>query len=340
MAHNLFNERFFSLREKPWHSLGTVSEVERSAVEIFNMITPYVVTLEKVFSEVAGSKFELPNQVIVRHPVPDDPSFRTFGVVGPDYTLIDPLRTCEIWDESVTKPVETLGVLAQGESLFITTKLPTFGVAGDEVENYLLLHSPYGNGAIQVRITPVRVVCQNTLIAAKAQSTESFRIIHDMNVEKHLTKWLSGIVERAERKAKGLEDIFNLMASVQVAEDADVDQIMSQVYVDPALPRYTPDPDIFEKREAAYVAALRRIDNNKLRVVECWQGAGTGMDLASTQGTAWGLYNAVVEVEDYRPSAGWAAPEATAHSVLFGERASAKERAFSAVYSYANENYS
>jgi len=341
MAHNLFNERFYSLRQPAWHGLGKIGEEEQTATEIFNGMQPYIVTLEPVFTKVGNIKLELPNRVITRHPLPDDNNFRSFGIVGPEYTMVDPLRTCEIWDESTRKPVETLGVLGQGESIFITTKLPSFQIDGhkggvaDEVDSYLLLHSPYGDGAIQVRVTPVRVVCQNTLIAAKSASTESFRIIHDKDVETRLAGWMEGIVQRAEVKSAALAEVFNYMASTQI-DDEQAEDALKRIYVDPRKPSYVPDQTVMERREKAYEADVKAKANWRERVMEDWQGAGMGMDSDVLKGTVWGLYNAVVEIEDYRPTVG-PIGDSRQWNTLFGDRSKTKELAYEQLFQYSIE---
>jgi phage/plasmid-like protein (TIGR03299 family) len=339
MAHNIFNERFYSLRQPAWHGLGQIGQEEQTATEIFNTMSPYIVTLEPVFTKVGNLKLELPNKVITRHPIPDDPNYRSFGIVGPEYTMVDPLRTCEIYDEATKKPVETLGVLGQGESLFITTKLPSFQVGRngvmDDIDSYLLLHNPYGDGAIQVRVTPVRVVCQNTLIAAKAASTESFRIIHDQNVESRLSGWMEGIVQRAEKKSEALAEVFNYMASTQIDDEAAVDAL-KRIYVDPRKPSYVPDQSVMEKREKAYEAAVKANAGWRERVMEDWQGQGMGMDSEALKGTVWGLYNAVVEIEDYRPTTG-TMDDSRQYNALFGNRAQTKEQAYAELFQLSIE---
>lgn len=347
MAHNIFNERFYSLRAPAWHGLGTIGQEEQTATEIFNTMSPYIVTLEPVFTKIGNLKLELPNKVITRHPIPDDNAYRSFGIVGPEYTIVDPLRTCEIYDEATRQPVETLGVLGQGESLFITTKLPSFsvtsdkrggglGVGSDEVDSYLLLHNPYGDGAVQVRVTPIRVVCQNTLIAAKAASTESFRIIHDSKVEERMASWMTGIVERAIAKSQGLAEAFNLMASIDI-DDEQAEDALKRIYVDPKKPSYVPDQSVMERREKAYEASVKWNAEWRERVVEDWQGAGMGMDSPLMKGTVWGLYNAVVEIEDYRPTPKWA-EESRGYNSLFGDRAQRKEMAYAELIQFAEEN--
>lgn len=328
MGHNIFNERFYSLRQPAWHGLGTVSEVEKSASEAFNGMNPYIVSTEPMFTEFDGTKVETGYRSIIRHPLPDDPQPIVLGIVGPDYKLVDPLRTCEIFDEAVQQPVETLGVLGRGDTLFMTTKLPSFSIKGDDVDTYLLLASPYsGNSAIQCRVTPVRVVCQNTLIASASQSLDSFRVIHDADVETRLLSWLGGSVQRALEKSERLQKSFNKMASKKVSSES-MTTILSNIYVDPTAPIPTPDPELNLRRQETYEYNLAWADRARQAVVECFQGAGTGMEVKALAGTFWGLYNAVVEVEDYKSTT---KVEARANSALFGTRAAYKSRAFEVI---------
>lgn len=333
MSHNIFNDRFYSLRQPAWHGLGTVSQVETTATEAFSGMNPYIVTLQPMYTEFDGQKYETGYRSILRHPLPDDPEPAVLGIVGPEYKLVDPYRTCEIFDEAVQQPVETLGVLGRGETLFMTTKLPSFDIRGDEVDTYLLLASPYsGNQAIQCRVTPVRVVCQNTLIASASASLDSFRVVHDEGVEDRLLKWLSGSVSRAIEKAEGLKADFEAMSTTSVTSEM-METILSNIYVDPTKPLLTPDPDLNLRRQETYEYNLDWAKRARQAVVQCFSGAGMGFNIPAMAGTLWGLYNAVVEVEDYKTTT---KPASRAESAVFGSRASYKAQAFDSVMSFVS----
>lgn len=332
MSHNLFGSRFYSNREAPWHGLGYVSEVEMTAAEAFNTTMPFIVSLEDLYTEIGESKFELAYRAIMRHPVPDDPEYKTLGIVGPNYTLIDPLTLCETFDDAVRKPVETLGALGSGETLFLTTRLPSFSVLGDDVDNYLLIVSPYtGNAALQIRLTPIRVVCQNTLIAAKAESTENYRIVHDAQAVERLGLWMRTISDRFEAKSDALQQTFTAMAKTHVSGE-DVEALLELIYPFPSLPTLSPVQSDNVRRQGWHEENVDGMRRRRQAVKEVFMGAGVGQDTEAAQGTAWGLFNAVVEYEQYRPSP---KPVSAAASMLVGDRAATSERAFSTIVDWA-----
>lgn len=329
--HNLFGERFYSHREPAWHGLGLVTEDEMTAQDAFNATTPFTVTLEPLFTTIGSQTFELPNRAIMRHPVPDDPDYKVFGLVGPEYTLVSPLEICEAYDEAVNKPVETLGALGSGETMFLTTRLPSYSIVGDDVDNYLLVVSPYsGNGSIQVRLTPIRVVCQNTLIAAQSASSESYRIAHDTHAFNRLKVWMTGIVDRFETKSVEMQQVFTSMASCRVP-DEDVDAILSEVYTEPTGFSISPIPSENAQRQAWFEENCETVRRRRQAVKEVFFGQGVGQDSKAAQGTAFGLFNAVVEFEQYRPTTKIKAAQA---DMLTGSRAKIAERAYTSILNF------
>lgn len=334
MSHNLFNERFYSLRRPAWHGLGKVSEVEMGAVEAYGGMVPITVTLEPSYSRISGDYTEVEGRRdIWRHPVPDDPQFRLLGTVGTDYRLIDPLRVCELYDENVQRPIETMGILGKGETLFLSTQLSSYAVKTDEIESYLLVESPYsGNAAIRIRVTPVRVVCQNTLIAARGQASETYAIRHDQEAERDLGLWMGGIVDRAEGKIATLREAFEQMAAKRVTP-VDLESLLIATFPNPKEPnRSHPSPDFVVRAEARYEEATKYAKTAREVVRELFEGRGVGQDTEAAAGTAFGLFNAVAERAQYasgiRGSSGlWDA--------VNGFRAQESERAFQAIWDFS-----
>ncbi|NDF44090.1 MAG: DUF945 domain-containing protein, partial [Actinobacteria bacterium] len=86
---------------------------------------------------------------------------------------------------------ETAGSIKNGTVVFGSlaldreTVLDPSGV-GDKINNYLLVHTSHdGSVAIQASVTPVRVVCQNTLNVAlhKSNVKQSYKIRHTQTAE-------------------------------------------------------------------------------------------------------------------------------------------------------------
>jgi phage/plasmid-like protein (TIGR03299 family) len=321
MGHNLFNERFGDARKPAWHHLGQVFEKKISAKAAYKKLGEYSVRLE---AATAGG-IDLKRQAILRDPTADDPEVRVFGVVGNEYHLITPQDVCDIYDEHIAKPIETIGALGKGETFFLSTYLPTLDVKGDEIENYLLISNPMtGLASAEIRVTPVRVVCQNTLIASESMASQQLRVAHDKYVKQRMADWLRETYEFAEMTAHVLRDLFEEMTKVRV-RDAEARALFDAAYPTPGKPKHTAVMAVMEQRITWWEENVNLMQRRRDGAKMLFEGMGTGMDTKAAKGTLWGAYNAVVECEDYRKST---KADSVAQSVMFGERAAAKKRAF------------
>ena len=322
MGHNLFGERFADARKPAWHGLGQVLNEDLSATEALDRIGGYEV---KLAPATAGG-VDLNRNAILRSPTPEDPETRVFGVVGEKYTLLTPQDICSIYDEQVSKPIETIGALGAGETFFLSTQLPTLDVKGDEMENYLLISNPMtGLMSAEIRVTPVRVVCQNTLIASDRMATQKLKIVHDKTAKQRMAEWLRETYSVAETTAKVLKDLFEVMASTRV-KSADADKLFEASYPKPPAPKKNATDKIYEQRVRWWDENVKLVERRREGAKTLFEGMGTGMDTKAAKGTLWGAYNAVVETEDYRRGRG---DDQVGASAVFGERAATKKRAFS-----------
>lgn len=116
---------------------------------------------------------------------------QTLGVVGRDYGIVQNSEAFRFIDflthgDCAVKPViETAGVLDGGRRVFVTAKMPSqFKIQGDSgIDDYVVFHTTHdGTSSVSVVITPIRVVCANTLAAAlHAKNKLTFR--HTKNVD-------------------------------------------------------------------------------------------------------------------------------------------------------------
>jgi len=179
-----------------------------------------------------------------------------------------------------------------------------------------------GRQAAQVRVTPVRVVCQNTLIAAQRNSSETHRVVHTQDAVGQLAYWLQEVWEDRQAKTEALQEAFLALSNTHVI-DGTVNTLLLATYPDPDRPTVVGIPKhLAEKRFDKWEQLLRSVQLDRTRVQSLYEGGGTGSTTKAANGTAWGFYNAVVEYEDYGRKA------STPANSLFGSGAKAKERAF------------
>ena len=154
-------ETMFYTREKPWHGLGTmVMEAPASADALalagldWNVIQKPVVTEDGI--PIPGFKANL-----------RDTDEKVLGIVTDRYKVVQNLDAFSFTDELLGEGVtyETAGSLQEGRRTWLLAKLPQrYIISGDEITPYLVfMNSHDGTGAIKAAMTPIRVVCQNTL---------------------------------------------------------------------------------------------------------------------------------------------------------------------------------
>lgn len=327
MTDNVFGERFYSFRYPAWHLLGHVSEEPLPAVDAFAKAGSYRVQLEDL---ITSSGLPVPSRAVVRGPIPEDPGPRVLTVVGPEYELMEPLEACLIYDEVVNKPVETLGALDDGKMLFLSTFLKKSEVITDEVDSYLLIGSPVTGMKAFILITEVRVVCQNTLVAAQASSSLRYDVVHRAGVKDIFREWLGIAYNLAAAKDEELLKLFGFFAQKKV-DDTQKEFVLEEAYPLPNLPKENAPAHIMERRLETYETNKKWQVTQRSLADQLFLGAGVGQDTKAAQGTAWGLWNAVVELEDYRGSHLPNNDYARARDSLFGYRAAPKSLAFNAL---------
>ena len=159
MAANI--ETMFYVRKVPWHGLGTkVMEAPASSEALslagldWNVIQKPIVTEDGI--PVPGFKANL-----------RDVDEKVLGVVTDRYKVVQNIDAFSFTDELLGEGItyETAGSLQEGRRTWILAKLPQkYIISGDEMIPYLVfMNSHDGTGSIKVAMTPIRVVCQNTL---------------------------------------------------------------------------------------------------------------------------------------------------------------------------------
>jgi phage/plasmid-like protein (TIGR03299 family) len=235
-------------------------------------------------------------QYVVRTNPTDKTQTDILGVVGERYHVLQNEDLFSFGDNILDGGGrwETAGSLKGGRQVFGSlalereTVLDPNGVA-DVVKTYLLINTSHdGSIAIQASITPVRVVCANTLNVAlnrtkkKDGVKQSFKIRH--------TQTANGKVAIARQTlglANAYMDEFDKMAHAMIAKE-----ISAKDFNDIILAAY-PKPDKDTK------GAVKKWENKVDVINDIYTGEYNGM----IAGNAWGAFNALTERLDWYRSA-------------------------------------
>lgn len=175
MAANV-ESMFYTGRTAPWHGLG-ISVLEapasRDALELagldWRVVQRELITEDGI--QVAGFKANVRDQ-----------DNRVLGVVTDRYKVVQNDEAFAFTDELLGEGItyETAGSLQEGRRTWILAKLPQrYIISGDEITPYLVfMNSHDGTGAIKAAMTPIRVVCQNTLNLALATAKRTWSTNH------------------------------------------------------------------------------------------------------------------------------------------------------------------
>lgn len=174
MAANV--ESMFYVRETPWHGLGTKVMEAPSSKEALSLAgLDWRVLQEPIYTEneelVEGYKANV-----------RDSDRKVLGVVTDRYKVIQNEEAFAFTDELLGEGVryETAGSLQGGKKVWLLAHLPhEYIISGERISPYLLFSNTHdGSGAIKVALTPIRVVCNNTLNLALTTAKRSWSMIH------------------------------------------------------------------------------------------------------------------------------------------------------------------
>jgi phage/plasmid-like protein (TIGR03299 family) len=204
------------------------------------------------------------------------------GIVGENYEPIQNRDAFGFFDRLVGDGeaiYETAGALGKGERIWILAKLPGYIKVRDKdiVSKYLLLSNSHdGSSLVQMKLTPIRVVCNNTLTAALKGAGE-INIRHTLNAGEDAAQALS-LLGLSNALYEELEAIFNRMALTKITDAQLLDYVKALI------------PDIEENEGNAGSEGIR---NELLGLYQNGQGAGL------SRGTLWGAFNCVTEYADH-----------------------------------------
>lgn len=323
MAANLFysekldRHAFFTVREKAWHNLGVIlSDYPSKDEAILAAGLDFEVAKAPVLFD-NGSKINTLSRKFT--------TYRTdtgvgLGVVGEFYTPIQNKDAFKFFDIVVGEGealYETAGQLGNGETVFITAKLPGHMIirGKDVVDQYLFLanyHDGIG-GSLVAALTPIRVVCNNTLTAALKNNSMKIKIHHRANFEQAMVE-ARKVITVVNSLAEELNDVYNLMARKTIV-DSELRQMVLKSIASPGeLNRMVKDEEL-----------AKTITADVDKIME-YNFTSPDQQLDTTRGTAWGAYNAITGY--YQNVKKWRSHKSQFVSTMQGETARNAQKMF------------
>lgn len=179
MAANI--ETMFYVRETPWHGLGTrvlTAPASKEALEVAGL--NWKVVQEPVYTEA--------NELIEGYKANvRDSDCKVLGVVTNRYKVIQNEEAFSFTDSLLGEGVryETAGSLQGGKKVWLLARMPQdYIITGERISPYLVFSNTHdGSGAIKVALTPIRVVCNNTLNLALSSAKRSWSMIHTGDIQ-------------------------------------------------------------------------------------------------------------------------------------------------------------
>ena len=268
--------------ELPWHGLGT---------EVSNELTPLQMM------QKAGVDWEVEQQKIVTESgleINDKVALvRTsdntlLDVTGKDWKPVQNEEAFTFFSEFVAAgdmEMHTAGSLKEGRNVWALAKVKeSFDVFGeDRVDSYLLFSNPHQYGkAVDVRFTPIRVVCNNTLTFSLQQDAKrSVKVGHRTAFDADTVKETLGI---ASEKFAKYKEMAQFLGSRKITAESLI-QYYNDVF-----------PTTSRKEEKTPVAVY---DDLSKAAKMCYDALEVQPGAQFAAGTWWQAFNSVTYYTDH-----------------------------------------
>ena len=282
MAHMM--ETMAYAGETPWHGLGEAVSNDLTPSQMMKKAgCDWTVHEVESFVEFDNRKIPTGQKSLVR-----GTDGKVLTNVGADWKPVQNEQAFEFFSEYVyagDMEMHTAGSLKGGQMIWALAKVKeSFELfKGDEVESFLLFSNPHQYGkSIDVRFTPIRVVCNNTLTLALEKETQrGVRVGHRTEFNGDMVKEQLGI---AHEKFSQYKEMAQFLGSKRFTMDSLVE------YYNTVFPR----------------TSYKRIRDMALSAETLSRPAKQAYDVLETQpgakyaeGSWWQAFNSVTYMTDH-----------------------------------------
>ena len=288
MAHQV--ETMAYAGETPWHGLGTKVSNNLSVDEMLKESgLDWKVRAIPVVGKADGIEIKSDHKMLIR-----ESDNKQLTMITDKW---NPVQNHEAFDffreftDQGSMEMHTAGSLQGGRWVWVLAKVSEsfelFG--GDKVDSYLLFSNPhiYGRG-VEIRFTPTRVVCNNTLNLSLGTATDSkVRLNHRSTFDPDMVKETLGI---AKDKMDKYKEMAKFLGSKSYKKEI-VAEYMKSVF--PGYARKDiAEPDTLSQAQIASLG-LSRNAKGALDILETQPGANFA------PGSWWNAYNACTFMTDH-----------------------------------------
>lgn len=295
MAANV--ETMFYTREKPWHGLGIrVEEAPTSADALRLAGLDWEVLQESVYTDmgdkIPGYKANIRST-----------DRKVLGVVTDRYKVIQNTEAFDFTDEMLGSGVryETAGALLDGKKVWLLARLPReYIIGGERISPYLVFSNTHdGSGAVRVAVTPVRVVCNNTLNLALDTAKRSWSMIHTGDIKCKMQD-AKDTLFRAEEYMDNLGKEFEKLRKIKITDEQvkEYIELLLPVEKDATITQLRNVKKLREDMQRRYFDApdLKDVGNNAYRFINAVSDFATHAEpLRRTANYAENLFARTVE---------------------------------------------
>lgn len=309
MAHDITDtDNMFSVRQVPWHGLGTVLSDYPTLEEARQIAHPWEPIGEPIFRRVPvitddGDLTETYEEVSESQAIVRSDNSEVLGVVGSGwapvsnksmYEIADALEGTANSDGGAPVRIETAGSLRGGRKVWLLVRLeepiklkgdPT----GDTIPYFAIQNANDGTAAFKGSATMTRIVCQNTLklseLESKARGT-NFTFRHTATIDQRIEMaknsialWREGITH--------YQEVAEILAKAKITKD------QREEFIE----RFHPLP--------SGLMVTERVQRNVMEARDTMRELFAGPTLEYVADTAHGLVQSAVEyLQHYKKTKG------------------------------------
>ena len=311
MAHQI--ESFVTANVPAWHQLGTVLPGAFTAQEAMTYGHLGGWNVRKSPLIVAETGEPAPDAYATIRDNPLTPGqVDVLGVVGSQYHPVQNEEMSDILNAIVDESgaiFDTTGSLREGKQVFLTMKMPGHLLVGgvDAHEMHIAAVTSHdGNGSLTLLVTPVRIVCANTLSAALGSAKNVIRMRHTPGIRRNLIDDARHALDLTFDYLDGFQEEADRMINATLTETR-FEEIMSAEFAS----------------VSGVPHAVARAQNKVDDLVSLFADAQTH---EAVRGTVWAGYNALVEWADHYQEARGPV-ENRARAAVLGSGVAFKDRA-------------